>query len=349
MLSSRAASSSTRPRRPYPSPRPALTYSSNYLVSRRHPSDSIQFEFRLTPSFRSKPAFSSPTIAVATHRPPPTDGSDIDHADPAFLVFPSPPPSSASPSPQCTSTSIVHNGDTAAAAAAAATATATAATTIASPLLLPAHKLILNKFCLFRPQYMLLTLDPLRRQGEPLDAQDLAAAWAVLARTPEPGGYVVYNGGREAGSSRKHKHLQVLGMPGSGEGGREADARALWPRDMARLPFVYFWHDVDEARGRTGDEDEVLRGLVRAAEEHAAACRVALRVAEGDAFDHNVILTRDRMVTIPRRRGTVPAIKGHNVGAQGMLGLVWVNEEAQMDAWKATGMAAVLRDLGVSR
>ena len=228
-----------------------------------------------------------------------------------------------------------------------------------APLPLPAHKLILNKFCLFRPQYMLLTLDPLRRQGEPLDAQDLAAAWAVLTSMSRPeqqqsgdgggGGYVVYNGGREAGSSRKHKHLQVLGMPGSLRDDGEVGARGLWPLDMARLPFMYFCYEVHEADGRGGSEDDALRRLVRAAEEHAAACRAALGVAEGGPFDHNVILTRDRMVTIPRRRGTVPAIKGHNVGAQGMLGLVWVNEEAQMDAWKAAGMVAVLRELGLPR
>lgn len=208
----------------------------------------------------------------------------------------------------------------------------------------PTHKLILNKFCLFRPQYLLLTRDATRRQGEALDAADLLAAWRVLGAV-RPEGYVVYNGGRGAGGSRRHKHLQVLSLPGVD--GEEGGGRGLWPKDMGAMPYLWYEHRFEwEGRG----EEEVVDGLVAAVGEHGRLCREVLGVGEdGDEgrFEHNVILTRGRLVTIPRRRGTVEGIKGHNVGAQGMLGLVWVGNEEQMEGWKAIGPVQVLAELGV--
>tara|TARA_R110002060_G_scaffold10893_3_gene16057 strand:+ start:2087 stop:2413 length:327 start_codon:yes stop_codon:yes gene_type:complete len=75
----------------------------------------------------------------------------------------------------------------------------------------PSHKLILNKYCVVRPQYVLHTTS-FTPQADHLNVVDFAAAWNVLSRL-ESRHMVIYNCGVEAGSSIGHKHLQVLPRP----------------------------------------------------------------------------------------------------------------------------------------
>ena len=42
------------------------------------------------------------------------------------------------------------------------------------------HLLVINKFCIARPQLLLLTADSYRRRPKALSQADLAAAWTVL-------------------------------------------------------------------------------------------------------------------------------------------------------------------------
>lgn len=227
-----------------------------------------------------------------------------------------------------------------------------------SPHAQETHKLILNKFCVVRPQYLLLTTDASKRQTDRLEEGDLVAAWSVLEQLREPREcYVIYNGGREAGSSRNHKHMQVLECPVEGEG----DRGLVWPgmdvlgvageksdvaEDPARrlpLPYLAYYQ-------RLAGEEYVMKTLLVAYEKHIQACEKALENEESATrghVPHNVILTRDFLITIPRRATTVEGIEGHLVGAQGMLGLVWCNNEAQMKGWQSTGPVEVLRGLGV--
>ncbi|OQV01041.1 hypothetical protein CLAIMM_06458 [Cladophialophora immunda] len=71
------------------------------------------------------------------------------------------------------------------------------------------HLLVLNLFAVFRPQYLILTLDSFRRQTENLDKTDLSAAWRVLHHLSHEH-FVMFNCGSEAGCSRLHKHMQVI-------------------------------------------------------------------------------------------------------------------------------------------
>lgn len=75
----------------------------------------------------------------------------------------------------------------------------------------PAHSLILNKYCVVRPQYIIHT-NVFTPQSDPLSENDLSAVWSVLSRL-ESQHMVIFNGGAEAGSSLGHKHLQVLPRP----------------------------------------------------------------------------------------------------------------------------------------
>lgn len=80
------------------------------------------------------------------------------------------------------------------------------------------HKLILNKYCAVRPQMVLHTVE-FENQDELLNAYDFQAAW--LALTALGARYmVIFNGGKDAGASLNHKHMQVI--PRAGHSGLES-------------------------------------------------------------------------------------------------------------------------------
>lgn len=209
---------------------------------------------------------------------------------------------------------------------------------------------------MFRPQHLLLTLDPLRRQSEPLDGQDLAAAWAALTSLDDnvegEKHYVVYNGGKEAGSSRKHKHMQLLSRPRKQDGDLEL-LPYREPRDLGvgALPCVAFAERLDTLQGK--DVDVAGRALAEIVAGHFTKTRETLNIDEADKetqVAHNVIMTTDWLMTIPRRLTTIEGyLHRHNVGAQGMLGLVWVTTDEQLEGWRAFGLTNVLRKLGVPK
>ena len=70
------------------------------------------------------------------------------------------------------------------------------------------HKLILNKYCVFRPMLILHTtlFEP---QSNDLNEGDLTAAWGILQQMETPQ-MIIYNCGVEAGSSQGHKHIQIF-------------------------------------------------------------------------------------------------------------------------------------------
>lgn len=70
------------------------------------------------------------------------------------------------------------------------------------------HKLILNKYCVYRPMLILHTT-LFVPQTDDLNVGDLTAAWAILRRIETPQ-MIIYNCGVEAGSSQGHKHIQIF-------------------------------------------------------------------------------------------------------------------------------------------
>lgn len=88
------------------------------------------------------------------------------------------------------------------------------------------HKLIVNKYCVYRPMLVLHT-SSFAPQTDDLDEVDLAAAWTILRRFKSPQ-MIIYNCGVDAGSSQGHKHLQIF--PRS-----DSDDFHLWPSNATSL------------------------------------------------------------------------------------------------------------------
>ncbi|KAL2835600.1 ATP adenylyltransferase-domain-containing protein [Aspergillus pseudoustus] len=197
------------------------------------------------------------------------------------------------------------------------------------------HLLVVNKFCMFRPQLLLLTSDSYRRQREPLDLNDLSAACSVLSDLSARPLFVIYNCGPVGGASRQHKHLQVLPRPPR----LFPDERGF---DSKNVPFRYFLRYLDGLDIGASDGHvklfDVYKSLLAEAKQ-----ALGIDPESEDYFPHNVALVKEWIIVVPRQRVDV---EGVTANAPGMLGSVWLTSDEQLEQWKQVGPRKVLAGLG---
>ncbi|KAH7308617.1 hypothetical protein B0I35DRAFT_99016 [Stachybotrys elegans] len=197
------------------------------------------------------------------------------------------------------------------------------------------HLLVFNKFSVFRPQLLLLTADSYRRQTEPLDEADFAATLSVLQELSGSGEsyYAFFNCGVASGSSRRHKHMQVV----------PTASRTLFPDVPTAEMAVPYGHLV----GHISDVDKATTQASHAALVYASMLDQArTRWGLEENFPHNVVWTTSWIVVIPRRQVRFEGINVPN--AAGMMGSVWVPEEGHVETWRRLGPRSVLAQSGYS-
>ncbi|EHK20458.1 uncharacterized protein TRIVIDRAFT_48895 [Trichoderma virens Gv29-8] len=207
------------------------------------------------------------------------------------------------------------------------------------------HFLIANKFCFSRPHLMMLTCDGNRRQHEPLDENDLEAAWtALLALNDAARDYVVfYNCGKNSGCSRLHKHMQLMPLPADGFAAAFLNSNAV---KEPRVPFQWFYHRFVDRPITPATLASIYARLLQQATE-AWENSAGDAVPDGEACPHNMAFTSRWMVVIPRRRAAVNKEAG--VNSLGMLGVIAVATEREIDNWVRIGLIKSLMELGVAR
>lgn len=204
------------------------------------------------------------------------------------------------------------------------------------------HVLALNAYPVFRPQYLLLALDSYRSQNEPMDLQDFEASWTFLHST-STSHFVMYNCTKEAGCSRYHKHMQILKRPeladidGTGTFRFFPDAK----NSEHQVSYVYFLRQLDHVR--TGDAEAIFNEYTKLLQQ----CRRVHGLDENDdrsLCPHNVLLVKEWLIVIPRRRGNY---EGVSANAAGMMGMPTIPDKSSLQAWIDKGPANVLEKLGV--
>lgn len=213
----------------------------------------------------------------------------------------------------------------------------------------PRHRLILNKFSVVRPQYVIPTID-FEPQRDPLNVGDIAAVWEVLNGVDHQYHIGLFNCGVEAGSSVGHKHLQVIPVPSRNTHSfltmlydqfimkiyRGEDIEVDGIHFLAGAPFKHAAWIIPQDRE------------VEAAELYDVWKRLCetVGIKEGDA--HNLLLTTDLIVAIPRRKAWMGSGDGEfAANAACMAGVVWCKTEEQYNAWMAYGPMKALREFGV--
>ncbi|KAG7416851.1 Diadenosine 5',5'''-P1,P4-tetraphosphate phosphorylase 2 [Fusarium oxysporum f. sp. rapae] len=205
------------------------------------------------------------------------------------------------------------------------------------------HVLVANKFCFANPHLMLLTSDGHQRQYEPLNRDDLTASWSVLTTLGDD--YVAFfNCGRDGGCSRLHKHMQLIPKP------KDSFASFL-DADGAKepnVPFQWFYHHFGHSKPDMDDlvnvYNDLLKQTTRVGEgqsDHADSS------PPGATVPHNFLLTQRWMIVFPRRRVAVNKEAGAN--AIGMMGVIAVATQDEIDNWIRLGPATALAELGVPK
>lgn len=135
------------------------------------------------------------------------------------------------------------------------------------------------------------------KQKDDLDVEDMRATWAVMGQLTKEGEEVmaIYNCGAEAGASQGHKHLQIFPRPTSQE-------FELYPRRVrleegkaAICEGVPYKHSIMPIPSDATAEDvyaiyeQLLDGIRPILREHGTE-------------DYNLVLVKEWMLVIPRRR-----------------------------------------------
>ncbi|KAM0243978.1 hypothetical protein ACHAP5_006742 [Fusarium lateritium] len=204
------------------------------------------------------------------------------------------------------------------------------------------HLLVANKFSFSRPHLMLLTRDGFQRQYEPLSESDIRASWDMLNSLNDATNDHVafYNCGKDGGCSRLHKHLQLMPLPASGFA---VDFLNLHVAEEPRLPFKWLYRRFNGTESPVQVTEiyvDLLQKATKVWEESTGK-----NVSDGHACPHNVAFTNRWIVVIPRRCAAVNKEAG--VNSLGMLGIIAVATEQEVDNWKRLGLAKSLAELGV--
>lgn len=176
------------------------------------------------------------------------------------------------------------------------------------------HVALLNKFPVIE-RHLLLITRTFESQQAPLHVVHFAAAAELVTRA---GGMVFYNGGRSAGASQPHRHLQWV------------------PRDDALMPLL---PELDRAVHQGRDRMPLYRFEHRLAPITLSGDALARAYGSlGDALalgvdrtvtePYNLVLTSDWMLLIPRR---CEQWSGISVNALGFVGSLFVGDPAEID------------------
>ena len=185
----------------------------------------------------------------------------------------------------------------------------------------PTHLCLLNKFNVVDYHLLIVTRD-FEDQETWLNLADFRALWACMQ---EIDGLAFYNGGRLAGASQRHKHLQLIPLPFiAGECHlpiKPAVATAVFNNSLGKIPQFPFRHaiallDLIESDSTT----EVAQKML--------TCYYSLLQAVGLNIDsssqvqsgaYNLLATKEWMLIVPRSHESFSSISINSLGFAGSL------------------------------
>jgi ATP adenylyltransferase len=193
------------------------------------------------------------------------------------------------------------------------------------------HVCILNKYNVV-PHHLLIITRDFEEQESWLTLQDFEALWTTLA---EVDGLAFYNGGKTAGASQRHKHLQLAPFPLVPNGVSLPIEPAFLSSQSQNLietlstfPFRHAFVKLDSACLKSPSE----------AARMTLECYKALLEAVGLPFEgdrqtgaYNLLITREWMLIVPRSQESFESIA---VNSLGFAGALLVRNQQQLELLK---------------
>ncbi|MDJ0704821.1 MAG: phosphorylase [Leptolyngbyaceae cyanobacterium MO_188.B28] len=210
------------------------------------------------------------------------------------------------------------------------------------------HLCLLNKFNVVDHHILMITR-AFEAQDTWLTLNDFEALGVCLA---EVDGMAFYNGGKIAGASQRHKHLQLVPLPMTPMGARipiepliESAQFNGGVGDNPELPFKHAIARLDTIWRNTPQEIaeamlEIYRTLLQAVGFHDPVGHY-----EGQqSHPYNLIATRQWMMIVPRSQESYHNI---SVNSLGFAGSLLVRNSEQMQLLKALGPMNLLKQVAL--
>lgn len=211
------------------------------------------------------------------------------------------------------------------------------------------HLCLLNKFNVVDYHLLIVTRE-FEEQENWLNWRDFEAMWACLA---EIDGLVFYNGGKMAGASQRHKHLQLVPLPLTPEGQKlpiePAIASAQFSDSIGAMPTLPFRHAIAQLNPHW------VNSPAEAAQptfEYYCHLLRAIGLLEGEEMGqtqsapYNFLATREWMLLVPRSQEHFESI---SVNSLGFAGALLVRNPQQMATLKERGPLTILQHVAPSR
>jgi sulfate adenylyltransferase (ADP) / ATP adenylyltransferase len=211
------------------------------------------------------------------------------------------------------------------------------------------HIAILNKYNVV-DHHILIVTRRFENQELLLTVHDFEALWTCMAEFNCLG---FYNGGREAGASQQHKHLQIVPLPLAPEGPSVPIEPLLVPagrNDVGTIPGYRFLH----AFQRLGTE--LVRSPNLAAKKTFDFYSTMIKSVgmTPPAADREVLqtlpycflMTRDWMLLVPRSK---EFMEGISINSLAFAGSFFVRSEKQLERLKSFGPLRALQSVAIPK
>jgi sulfate adenylyltransferase (ADP) / ATP adenylyltransferase len=212
------------------------------------------------------------------------------------------------------------------------------------------HIAVLNKFNVVNHHLLIVTRN-FEDQATLLTLADFEALWLCMAEYDSLG---FYNGGREAGASQEHKHLQVVPLPLI-PGGSRTPIEPLFPvsalpSELVSVPSFLFRHAF--VRLRHGIEERPREASLDTFDLYTAMLSRLGMTAPGDplrtrqSMPYCLVITRRWMLLVPRSREHFEEISLNSLAFAGSF-FVW--NDQQLGRLKAVGPLKALAAVAFPR
>lgn len=208
------------------------------------------------------------------------------------------------------------------------------------------HLCLLNKYNVV-DHHILIVTRAFEHQDSWLTWTDFQALAACLAQI---GGLAFYNGGKLAGASQPHKHLQITPLPMAPDGSElpltplmQSLPESGKPQELPDLPFVH--GAMRLPAGWLDAVDNAAASLLSAYRELLAYVAIDLD-QPAPQTPYNLLITREWLMVVPRCQDAYETIPVNSLGFAGSL---LVKNSDQMARLKAIGPMNLLKHVGQSR
>lgn len=213
------------------------------------------------------------------------------------------------------------------------------------------HVAILNKFNVV-DHHLLIITRAFESQESWLTLADFEAMWTCLA---EIDGLAFYNGGKIAGASQPHKHLQLVPLPFVPDGEflpiAPLFATASWQNNIGYLPGLPFVHAILRFDRSVSQSPQSIAQVTLAGYQTLLAS-VGLsvdadRVGSGEQSGaYNLLATRQWLMIVPRSQ---EAYRSISVNSLGFAGSLFVRNQEELQWLKQQTPLLILQQVGFAR